>query len=242
MKNNIENTLNNLINLGLVIEKSDYQDFKKFYDLKGYKRYETLLKFILSKSGKDSVTYKSLSDSYKYDVRIRRTIIKYLIMYEEYLKACISNNIDFQFENEEEFKSNYSNLFTSNTKLENKLLKLFREKDIKYLSSLLDELTFYDITEIINCIIDNAFYKTNIDSNALNTIREMRNAVMHHKILPLYTYNNKNITDAITTLSNCLPVDFRKGFLKEICNCKYDFIKEDNRSIKKILELDYIYF
>lgn len=163
------------IQKGLKI-KTSLEDFKINLERKGNKRYYDIFEK-LYKVQKD-LTDQDLHDFYRYDIRVRRFLYRYITPIEVYYRAQVAN------ENFDE-------------------------------TAEIEELTFYQLI--------NRYYN---DNKNLSDIKELRNYVMHFRMIQLID------EDVICNLMNIL--------FSELRNHGYGF-KFKNRMIELAKDLNLIY-
>ena len=75
---------------GLVVPKSQEDDFERKLRLKGLIRYSNLYRAVKEHT-KDQITYQSLSEYYRYDIKLRRALHKIIAFTEVAMRATVNN-------------------------------------------------------------------------------------------------------------------------------------------------------
>lgn len=123
--------------------------------------------------------------------------------YIKYDKRLLINLFKYIVFLEELFKSFISQYKQINP---NKILSYsFKKSLIEFL--LLKENNKYDDMDL--ALLD----------NEKNSIIELRNSIVHNKILLNRKFNNKNLKEMINIFIKILPKSYRNGFIKDINNC-----------------------
>ena len=155
------------------IEKEDMVRAEKYLTSKGVESHIAILE-LLKPYYDGKIDYEYISSTYRYDKRIRNTLFKYLAYLEEYYRALILDRY-----NEKVDKLNiHKNL--------NNKYKLFNDLRISLEEILFSDLKnqIYKIKKELSDIYlfpSNDYLKEN-----LNAIVDLRNAVMHNKLLVLH--------------------------------------------------------
>jgi len=211
--------------LSSMIFSSDEEkdDCIKYLNLKGIS-YHTVLANYIGFDKKNKIEYKKIAVLYKYDKRVRNILYKFLSALEENIRAFISNiysnNLN-QIKNKTILK-NISNGSSLSKELENlefsKLLNLSKTLYKKMSPELKKEL-YGNMNE------------ENLDIN-LDAVRELRNAVSHHRILCVYEefeecfVDNQKVDSLIhniKNLYNLLNPYYQEFFKEQINNSCNDF-------------------
>lgn len=174
------------------------KEIDHWINLKGEKKYLQIAT-VLEKH-QIPVTWKKISDAYRYDKRLLINCFKYLSFYEEFLRAKIWNNGNIGYEELEKL---------SLAKIMERIIqsddqKIRQEVDIK--------------------ILNNSKY----------LINHLRNCVSHNKIILNTIKDGKNIRAILMAFKDCLPIDYRIGFSKDINRC-LEHLHLDNKIIIRII-------
>lgn len=225
----------------ITIDIHDEENFNKYTRIKPLYKYEKIHELI--KNEFFYLDQTDIFDFYRYDVRLRRNIGKYLVMFEEYLRALIGN----QYLNEHISMNNlnrFANLFGNSDKDGLKrLLKSIIEfnkitRDISF-SEFLELTTLGSLLQIMELIKLNNdkmyFLPEYVNKMRLSEVRSLRNYVYHQRFLwECYQNSTANLSKGLTNFAKCLPVDFRNNFINEINNS----IKGLRISSKYTIELE----
>lgn len=190
---------------------AEREDAQKYITLKGIVQYQRVINYSKS-SGEKKPAYKSVSDLYKYDKRLRDKLYIYLATIEEFMRACIGNK----------FEDNEGGLIKTTQ---------FTKKQSRYhsVSLTLEQLTLKDLNDMIlsNKSIFQNLYDLNVLEMNLNALRILRNKVSHHNFLLAETYDlcsvdgkvDNTLKHNIINLMYLLPSEFRQGFVTSINDC-----------------------
>lgn len=185
----------------------------KYLDLKGVAYHVSLINFIgLDNNG--MISYKLLSDVYKYDKRLRNRLYKFISAFEEQMRAFIANSYNHGLESLILGKTIIKNINSGSN--------IARE---------LEELTLSNLIDIINKLNEHdhkRLFKQNnkhLPTN-LQAIKELRNVISHHRILLLYDeyeecyINCKLKNDLKSNIKNLINLidDYYKDYLTEAVN------------------------
>lgn len=225
----------------ITIDIHDEENFNKYTRIKPLYKYEKIHELI--KNEFFYLDQTDIFDFYRYDVRLRRNIGKYLVMFEEYLRALIGNqylNEHISSNNIDRFVSVYGK--SDKDKLK-RLLKSILEsnqitRDIPF-SEFLELTTLGSLLHIMELIKLNYekmyFLPEYAEKKRLNEVRNLRNYVYHQRFLwECYQNSTANLSKGLTNFAKCLPVDFRTNFINEINNS----IKGLRISSKNTIELE----
>ncbi|MFA5283384.1 MAG: Abi family protein [Bacilli bacterium] len=146
---------------------------KKYLDLKGVEYHIVLANFIgLNNHGK--VEYKKVSCLYQYDKRIRNILYKYISAFEESIRAFICNKYSQTIDSFKKISESICERISRGGSLSRELEDL----DLGKLLNLAKKLSAEEKSRL--------FGKTEKLSENLNAVRELRNAVSHHRLLFIY--------------------------------------------------------
>ncbi len=225
-------------------DKTNRQSAEFYLNTKGIYYHYKIAKFINVnfENVQPKISWFSVTSVLKYDKRLRYKIYVYLATFEEYLKAYLSN--EYGEKPKQNFWLNHS-----------KDKKQFIKNRLENNEILFDILEDVDLGFLINQIIN----LPNIDKNRifdnqkdlgmnLKALKELRNAVSHHKFLLSYSFKKCNVDNEINNtlkhniknLRQLLPRSYRfgenglGGITKEINNCKYEFDKINKKNIVRI--------
>lgn len=210
---NIHITKSNLMKKMIFDNTDEEKHCSKYLDLKGVAYHVVLINFIgLNNDGK--IKYKTISDLYKYDKRLRNRLYKFLSAFEEQIRAFIANS----------FNHGLSTLKLG----ENIIANLKNGSNIAF---ELEDLDFGQLIQIVEKFNDKDLKRMfpNTDEHViqnLRAIKELRNAISHHRLLLLYDdyetcYINgigkNDLTSNIKNLVNLISEHY-KVFLVEAIN------------------------
>ncbi len=198
------------------IEKEEFNKYVKIQGKYFYKQFYD----IFSKKFKGDVSYSLIKSCVKYDKNLRDTLYIYLATFEEQLRAKIFDEYDIN--KDFSFKCKRKDL------VDNIAKNIFLSTGGN--SSILYEKFNLDLGETILLVRKLKFFNTT-QCEEFDSIRVLRNRVMHHNVLVLgkgKTYNEmiKNKDDVkrrILDLANNLPDGYRENFLKELNEIKCDY-------------------
>lgn len=154
--------------------KGTYENKEVDYwlQLKGEQKYLELL-YLLDEEDR---CWLNVKDLYRYDKRLQSNIFRYFCMFEEYLRALMSNQAgDINIDDTEKL----CQIFKIEPKFKNKkILKLHR---------YLDKLDFFELIPLVINIQDMHGYqieKFNLQNNLL-ALKSVRNCICHNRLLLL---------------------------------------------------------
>lgn len=204
----------------------------KYLDLKGVAYHVVLINFIgLDEDGK--IKYKTISDLYKYDKRLRNRLYKFISAFEEQIRAFIANS----------FNHGLSTLKLG----ENIINNLKNGSNIAF---ELEDLDFGQLIQIVEKFTEKDLKRMFPKSDGyviknLRAIKELRNVISHHRLLLLYDdyeccYINgiekDDLTSNIKNLVNLIN-DYYKEFLVETINDAINDKRDSTFIIPKDLEI-----
>ncbi len=178
---------------GLVVPESQEDDFETKLRLKGITRYANLY-LAIKEHTNDQITYKSLSEYYRYDIKLRRALHKIIAFTEVAMRAAICNKYGHIEIEKQNWKKQLSNTFhcyySPNDAVYKKILFFFNNIER-------DKVTLFDMLEncdlqVLNSIFllldtdqQSSLFKSDFDhlKENLDALRELRNCVEHHQLL-----------------------------------------------------------
>ena len=206
-----------------IIFKTDdeYKDFQDYKLVRGEYLYKQIYDIMIDINGKNDIVYSDFSSVIRYDKSLRDNLYIYLSTFEEYLKADIFRKYDIS----DNLKINSKD---SNAIIENAIKKENNDYSNLYYNFDLD------LGDIIK-FIKNHPLDLQIDTNKLDSVRCLRNEVMHHHLITCGKAKTKkevknnlvNLKNQITYLRDLLPAEYQNDFTKTINNmkCDVDFFK-----------------
>ena len=211
-------------NIGkITIDITDEPTFKKYTRIKPLYKYEIIHDLIQNEFFYLDQT--DIFDFYRYDVRLRRNIMVYIVMFEEYLRALIGN----QYLNAEISLDNVSSFVASNGIIDKKKLKIvitnilkrYNIKTCVQFSRFLEMTSLGELIDIMqNIRLNNTkmFYlPDNVNMDTLKEVKDLRNYVFHQRFLwDCFDNITDNIVRSLRNFGDCLPKDYRNNFIKEI--------------------------
>lgn len=210
---NIHITKSSLMKKMIFSDEKEKQHCSKYLDLKGV-AYHVILINLIGLDNDGRIKYKLISDIYKYDKKIRNRLYKFLSAFEEQIRAFIANSFNHGLSTLQLGDSINKNLKSGSNiafELEDldfgqllKIVEKFTKKDLKRMFPKSDDY-----------VIDN-----------LKAIKELRNAISHHRILLLYDEFEKcyidgiEKTDLISNIKNLVNLidEYYKQFLIDTIN------------------------
>lgn len=210
---NIHITKSSLMRKMIFNNTEEEKHCSKYLDLKGVAYHVVLINFIgLNDDGK--IKYKSISDLYKYDKRLRNRLYKFLSAFEEQIRAFIANS----------FNHGLSTLklgdnITTNLKNGSNIAFELEDLDFGQLIQIVEKFTVKDLKRMF----------PNSDEHViqnLRAIKELRNAISHHRLLLLYDdfetcyINGIGLSDLTSNIKNLVNLisDYYKVFLVDTIN------------------------
>lgn len=194
--------------------KEERKKAEFYLEMKGIAFHKSILDYLCANCGKTiPVEWSDLSNELRSDKALRDVLYKYLATLEEYIRAYISN----KYENDavqqvfwvDESRYDYNKI---KTQLVNgkPLSKTLEDVDFGTLIKQIKLLPALDRNQLFGVV--------GTDDN-LEAVKDLRNAVSHHKFLRLYSFENctvnGNKSDSlianIKNLRQLLPAQYRFG-------------------------------
>ncbi|HHX70507.1 MAG TPA: Abi family protein [Gallicola sp.] len=202
----------------------------KYLDLKGV-AYHVLLINKIGLDNKGKISYKLVSDVYKYDKRLRNRLYKFLSAFEEQIRAFIANSYNHGLESLQ-----LGELILTNLKSGSNIAYELEDLTFNQLLQIVENLNSKDLKRIFpnsdKYLLDN-----------LKAIKELRNAISHHRILFLYDeyetcyINGKPYNDLSNNIINLknLINEYYKQFLVDSINDSVNDKRDNNYYIPQEL-------
>jgi len=165
----------------VTIQENETESAEHYLKYRGINEHIEMAKY-LSSFLERKPTYQEVATAFRYDKRLRRIILKYIGLLEEYFRAFLSNNYSTTSELPEECRKLFQN---SKQKEKRKIVAIIENDGSTY--SLLNLLLFSNLIDMIfKCpenikmeIFDNKkCLKKNLDA-----INKLRNIVSHNRTL-----------------------------------------------------------
>ncbi|XMB72006.1 Abi family protein [Mycoplasmatota bacterium WC30] len=225
------------------VSKMDFEDDKEkercllYLDLKGVSYHTILVNYIgLREDGK--IQYKKVQNLYIYDKRLRNILYKYLSALEEGIRGYISNKYCSKLDNIKILSKSIHKSITEG----NSLSKELEDLDFNHLMNLTKKLTAKEKRELFG-------QNDKLEENLL-AVKELRNAVSHHRMLFVYedfyecylengTIGN-SLMDNIVNLRQLLNPYYRDFFKGAINHSTVD--KKDLTFITTLPDKAILYF
>ena len=204
----------------------------EFYlEMKGVAFHKAILDYLCQEENKTiPIEWSDLSNELRSDKALRDVLYKYLATLEEYIRAYISNK--YEDNTHQPFwingKRDYNKI---KSRLENgtPLFKVLEDVDFGTLIEQVKNLPAWDRKRLF----DDAGSDKNLDA-----IKDLRNAVSHHKFLKQYGFNDcivdgNNSNSMISNIQNLrqlLPMQYRFG---------ENGMGGITKDLKKILSIDF---
>ena len=212
----------------LIIKDEDKENAENSLKSKGIEKHILIKERLLAWSETESIEYTKIASTYRYEKRIRLVLFKYISYLEEYYRAIILDNYNFNLE-----QAFWANKMKTNI------------KNFGDLNDALERLGFF--TLLLQCaklpneikLLCNLPIDRHLNAN-IKALKELRNAVMHNKFLLLYrgfekcyvkgVDDNKssNLKANILNLIQFLPVEVGKQCVKDIEACKENRNKDSD--------------
>ncbi len=185
----------------------------EFYlDVKGLAFHKSILDYLCENCGKTiPIEWSDLSEELRSDKALRDILYKYLATLEEYIRAYISNKYD---------KDVQQSFWLDEGRDYNKIKTQLSNG--KPLYKTLEDIDFGTLIKQVKCLPEinrqELFGSAGTDVN-LDAVKELRNAVSHHKFLKLHKFKDCNVdgidSDSlianIQNLRQLLPSPYRFG-------------------------------
>lgn len=213
------------------------EEAKLYLRVKGIYHYKKIMKHLGFNFEKEDqqIEWGKVSNTLKYDKKIRNRTYVYLATLEEYIRAYIVNKYS------EDTKKTF---WLSNKNSKNNIKKRVEENEI--LAEIFESIEFGTLIRQVNALpptdLDEIFEIRNDLKECLNAVRVLRNAVSHHVFLLNYKFNSCNVEGIesgtlehnLKNLRQLLPKEFRYGkngkggITGDIENCMYNFFYDEN--------------
>lgn len=203
----------------VIINESDEKNAEIFLCSKGFVKHSLIKNYLLSRSDTNTVEYTAIATTYRYDKRVRNILFKYISYLEEFYRGKI---LDLYYYNTDQ------TFWTSK-------VKYWLGKYENDLDRALEKIEFSELINQIKKIKElssEVFPKIPHLNDNLSGLIDLRNAVMHNKLLILFNdYKicfDENGLDSATLTSNIknlvvfLPSGPKEKCIKEINDCAID--------------------
>lgn len=232
----------------LELNEEEAKSFKEKLKLKGKQRYKELYRAVLAENNNQRLSYEILSQHYRYDIKLRRALYKIISFTEIAMRATIANKYGTEKISEENIEDDIKRI----TGREIKFTK-GENKKIAYTFDSKKEMTLFEFLEnvdmqILNkifCILDkemieNIFsYDVHLKNN-LDSMRKLRNAVMHNNLLITKKYgkvwiDGQEKRDLKSHVENAIRLspDIAKDNLRRLINSCLIIDEEREEEYKK---------
>lgn len=203
----------------VIIADEDKERARKAIFSKGVEKHIIILEKLRAWNKGEKVEYALIASTYRYDKRIRNVLFKFISYLEEYYRSLILDYYRFDW---------------SNIPLDNQLKKeLIKRNDM---NAALEQILFSSLINQIELIKDNIsnrfiFPETKFLKENKDALIELRNAVMHNKLLVLYHgfkecylgddkfSKSATLKDNVINLIRFLPEEIREACRQEIDDC-----------------------
>ncbi len=205
----------NLMKLLIFTNEEERKRCSKYLDLKGV-AFHALLINALGLNEKGKIEYKLVADVYKYDKELRNRLYKFIASFEEQLRAFIANSYSNGLE-----ALKLGEKINYNLNIGNNIANELENLDFKQLLTIINNFN----VKILNRMFPDYKNKQQIIQN-LKAVKELRNAISHHRIILLYNdykdcYINgikqNDLSSNIQNLVNLID-EYYKGYLIDSIN------------------------
>ena len=192
--------------------EKERQKAELYLKMKGIAFHKSILDYLCTNCGKTiPVEWSDLSNALRTDKALRDVLYKYLASLEEYIRAYISNK----------YEDNIQQTFWINGKRDYNRIKTRLESGTP-LFKVLEDVDFGTLLEQVKHLpaSDRKQLLGDVGSDKnLEAVKDLRNAVSHHKFLKQYNFNNciidgnstNSIIGNIQNLRQLLPEQYRFG-------------------------------
>lgn len=217
----------------LELSEEEAKDFQTKLKLKGKQRYKELYNAVSAENNKQKFSYEILSQHYRYDIKLRRALYKIISFTEIAMRATIANNYEIkeikQKNVEKELNKILENPIKINQAEEKKIAIAFQRKHKISLFELLESVDMQVLNKIFRNlsekVITQVFSKNDKLKENLDSMRKLRNAVMHNNILITKKYgkvwiDGEEKTDLQSHIENAINLSpcVAKDDLKKLIN------------------------
>ncbi len=206
-------TKNELLSF-IVFENEQEKEEAEFYlSVKGIELHRRILGYLGCDFEKSKIEWSKIANLLRTDKALRDIIYKYLATLEEYIRAFISNkyidNAQQKFWIDGKSKRQANNIKTNIASGKN-------------LFDVLEDTEFGSLIQQVNNLPDGdkkQLFGDAYSDNNLSAVKELRNAVSHHKFLASYQFKacivdgveGCSLIDNIKNLRQLLPERYRYG-------------------------------
>lgn len=217
----------------LELSEEEAKSFMEKLKLKGKQRYKELYRAVLAENNNQKFSYDVLSQHYRYDIKLRRALYKIISFTEIAMRATIANKYGTkkisEMNIEEDIKRITGKVIDFNRCEKKKISSVFDSGNEINLFEFLENVDMQILNKIF-CILDkelieNIFsYDGHLKDN-LDSMRKLRNAVMHNNLLITKKYgkvwiDGQEKRDLKSHVENAIRLspDLAKDNLKRLIN------------------------
>lgn len=194
--------------------QKDAEEASFYIDVKGIALHRKIMEYLnFDFCAEKSLNWKKISGTLRRDKGLRDALYIYLAALEEYVRAYISNK----------YQNNIQQSFWINGKSEHNKIK----KNIELGKPLFDVLQNTDFGTLISQVSklppedrEYLFENNSGTQENLKAVKELRNAVSHHKFLLNYSFHkcevngtrSNSLEQNVRNLRQLLPSEYRFGY------------------------------
>lgn len=192
--------------------EEEKEEAEFYIEVKGITLHKKILKYLnFDFNNGEKIRWEIVSEQLKQDKMLRDKLYIYLATLEEFMRAYIANK----------YEDDIQQLFWVNGKGERNKIKNNIEAG-NNLFDVLEDVDFgtliHQVNKLPNVDIKNLFGDNGTEQN-INAVRELRNAVSHHKFLRGHKFLNcivdgvldNSLEHNVKNLRQLLPVRYRYG-------------------------------
>lgn len=232
----------------LELSEEEAKSFMEKLKLKGKQRYKELYRAVLAENNNQKFSYDVLSQHYRYDIKLRRALYKIISFTEIAMRATIANKYGSQIINKENIEDDIKRIIGGSIEFNQaekyKICIAFGHKRDLTLFHFLENVDMQILNKIF-CIlnkelIENIFsYNGHLKDN-LDSMRKLRNAVMHNNLLITKKYgkvwiDGQEKRDLKSHVENAIRLspDIAKDNLRRLINSCLIIDEEREEEYKK---------
>ena len=188
----------------LYIEPREEQEFNYYLELRGYYLYKQVYEALINFSNfKDDIKYCDFKNFIRYDKSIRDKLYVFLAAAEEHLKNILYVNLEIDF-----IPKNIRKINLSEYQIRERTAEDAFNKSNLYYCSVARNFDMAFIEKLI-CKYD-LLAKYGLNHEDIIKMRKLRNKVMHHNMLLLSCYIDKEqIKSEIREVEDCIEALYR---------------------------------
>ena len=232
----------------LELNEEEAKIFVAKLKLKGKQRYKELYNAVLAENNNQKFSYEVLSQHYRYDIKLRRALYKIISFTEVAMRATIANKYGTEKISKRNIREDFKEIIGKEIYFDpcerKKISIAFNSKKKMTLFEFLENVDMQILNRLFSILdketIESIFtYDGHIECN-LDSMRKLRNAVMHNNILITKKYgkvwiNEQEKQDLQSHVENAINLspEMVKDNLKRLINNCLIIDEEHEEEYKK---------